>query len=142
MADPSTPQDPFSASRTTRVRARPENAGTGAAPWSAPPGPEPKPRPDAGGRAYAFPAADGMLWWAVAAAGVGLLLLARVVFVLGEGNVADDAQGAAVVAALGRVALGGGLAAAALLQRQLAMGLRLALLLGAAFVAVWGLPLP
>lgn len=84
------------------------------------------------------PARPG-LFWVVAAVGIGLLLLGRLVYYFA---VADDLPGElnapALFATLGVITLSAGLALAGVLQRGLATPWRIALLLGAGFFAVVG----
>lgn len=84
------------------------------------------------------PARPG-LFWTVAAIGVGLLCLARLVLFFAVSDAMDgDLVAPAFVAVLGVIALSAGLALAALLQRGLATSWRIALLLGAGFFAIAG----
>jgi hypothetical protein len=86
------------------------------------------------------PARPG-LFWVVAAVGIGLLALARLVLYFA---IADDLDGdvsaPAFLGVLGLIALSVGLALAGLLQRGLATPWRIALMLGAGFFAIagWG----
>lgn len=84
------------------------------------------------------PARPG-LFWTIAAAGVGLLLLARLVLYFAVADeLPGDRSAPAFVAVLGVIALSAGLALAAVLQRGLATPWRIALLLGAGFFAIAG----
>jgi hypothetical protein len=84
------------------------------------------------------PARPG-LFWTVAAIGVGLLALGRLVLYFA---VADDLPGdrnaPALFGVLGVIAVSAGLALAALLQRGLSMPVRTALMIGAGFFAAFG----
>ncbi|HEX2067056.1 MAG TPA: hypothetical protein VHI93_09615 [Candidatus Thermoplasmatota archaeon] len=71
-------------------------------------------------------------WWLVAAAGIGILLLADVVSFFDGGR----HTAAAVFSLLGFVALVAGLALSALMATRWPWGARVALMLGAAFLAV------
>lgn len=86
------------------------------------------------------PARPG-LFWAIAAVGIGLLCLARLVaFFAVQDELANDRVAPALFAVLGAITLSAGLALAAVLQRGLQVPWRIALLLGAGFFAVVGLP--
>lgn len=86
----------------------------------------------------AEPARPG-LFWTVAAVGIGLLALARLMllFVVQDG-LPNDQVASALFATLGVIALSVGLCLAGLLQRGLATPWRIALLIGAGFFAVAG----
>lgn len=76
------------------------------------------------------------LFWTVAAVGIGLLCLARlIVFFAVSNDLPDEQVAPAFFATLGVVTLSAGLVLAALLQRGLAMPWRIALLLGAGYFA-------
>ena len=84
------------------------------------------------------PARPG-LFWAVAAIGVGILCLARLMeYFAVQDTLANDQVVPALFGTLGIIALSAGLALAAVLQRGLAVPWRIALLLGAGFFAVVG----
>lgn len=86
------------------------------------------------------PARPG-LFWAVAAIGIGLLCLARLVGFFAVVNALPNAQVApGLFAVLGAIGLSAGLTLAAVLQRGLSVPARVALLLGGGFFAVVGLP--
>lgn len=91
----------------------------------------PAPSPYAPSPATARPARNlpADLWWLVAAAGVGILALARVVAYFDSGN----QTGAAFLAMLGSVAVVVGMALAAALGKALPWGVRAALLIAAAY---------
>lgn len=79
------------------------------------------------------------LFWTVAAVGIGLLALARLmVFFAVQDNLPNDQVAGALFATLGVIALSAGLCLAGLLQRGLATPWRIALLIGAGFFAVAG----
>jgi hypothetical protein len=79
-------------------------------------------------------------FWSVAAVGVGILGLARLVgFFAVQDDVPDDRVAPLLLATLGAITLSAGLALAAVLQRGLEVPWRAALLLGAGFFAVVGL---
>lgn len=87
---------------------------------------------------HAEPARPG-LFWVVAAVGIGLLCLARLVLYFAVADELDgDVSASAFMAVLGVVTLSVGLALAAILQRGLATSWRVALILGAGFFAVVG----
>lgn len=89
-------------------------------------------------RPRAEPARPGM-FWVIAAIGIGLLCLARLVLFFAMADELDgDISAAALIATVGVVTLSVGLALAAVLQRGLATPWRIALLLGAGFFAVVG----
>jgi hypothetical protein len=86
------------------------------------------------------PARPG-LFWAVAAVGVGLLCLARLLAYFAiQDTLPNDQVAPALFGVLGVLALSAGLALAAVLQRGLQVSWRIALILGAGFFAVVGLP--
>jgi hypothetical protein len=88
---------------------------------------------------HAEPARPG-LFWAVAAVGIGLLCLARLVaFFAIQDEMANDRVAPALFAVLGAITLTAGLALAGMLQRGLSTPVRAALLLGAGFFAIVGL---
>lgn len=116
--------------------------------YDEPPAPETVRRPDRPWRESRFdrrrdeprsePARPG-LFWVVAAVGIGLLCLARLVsYFAVAGDLDGDVSAPAFLAVLGLVALSAGLALAALLQRGLATPWRIALMLGAGVFAVVG----
>lgn len=81
------------------------------------------------------------LFWAIAAIGVGLLCLARLVVFFAIVNTLPGSQVASgFFAVAGAIALSAGLTLAAVLQRGLPIPARIALLLGGGFFAVVGLP--
>lgn len=81
------------------------------------------------------PAQPG-LFWTVAAVGIGLLCLARLMlFFVVSDELPGDQVAAALFATLGVIALAAGLALAGLLQRGLATPWRIALMIGAGFFA-------
>lgn len=89
-------------------------------------------------RDHPEPAKPG-LFWVVAAIGVGLLLVARLVFYFTVvDDLPDGLAAPALFAMLGIVTLALGLCLAAVLQRGLATPWRVALLLGAGFFAIAG----
>lgn len=76
------------------------------------------------------------LFWTVAAVGIGLLCLARLMlFFVVSDDLPDDQVAAALFGTLGLIALAVGLALAAVLQRGLSMPWRVALVLGAGYFA-------
>jgi hypothetical protein len=79
------------------------------------------------------------LFWTVAAVGIGLLCLARLMlfFVL-QDDLPGEQVASALFATLGVIALAVGLCLAGLLQRGLATPWRIALMIGAGFFAVTG----
>ncbi|HJQ93853.1 MAG TPA: hypothetical protein VJ874_06165 [Candidatus Thermoplasmatota archaeon] len=79
------------------------------------------------------------VFWTVAAVGIGLLALARLMlfFVL-QDDLPGDQVASALFATLGVTALSVGLCLAGLLQRGLATPWRIALMIGAGFFAVAG----
>lgn len=79
------------------------------------------------------------LFWTVAAVGVGMLALARLMlfFVL-QDDLPSEQVASALFATLGVIALSVGLCLAGLLQRGLATPWRIALMIGAGFFAVTG----
>jgi hypothetical protein len=80
------------------------------------------------------------LFWSIAAIGIGLLGLARLLlFFATSGNVPANQVAAGLFGVIGLVALSVCLACAAVLQRGLATPWRIALLLGAGYFAVVGL---
>ena len=86
------------------------------------------------------PARPG-LFWTVAAIGIGLLALGRLILYFAVADDLPGDQGApTLLAVLGGVTLSAGLALAALLQRGLSMPVRTALMVGAGFFAIagWG----
>ena len=84
------------------------------------------------------PARPG-LFWVVAAIGIGLLLLGRLVLYFAVADELDgEVSAPAFLAVLGVIALSAGLALAGVLQRGLATPWRIALLLGAGFFAIAG----
>lgn len=86
------------------------------------------------------PAKPG-LFWGIAAIGIGLLCLARLVaFFAVQDDIPNDQVAPALFATLGAITLSVGLALAAVLQRGLQVSWRIALLLGAGFFAIVGLP--
>jgi hypothetical protein len=81
------------------------------------------------------PARPG-LFWTVAAVGIGLLCLARlIVFFAVSNDLPDEQVAPAFFATLGVITLSAGLALAALLQRGLAIPWRIALILGSGYFA-------
>ncbi len=81
------------------------------------------------------------LFWAIAAIGIGLLCLARLIgFFAVQDGIANDAVAPLLFAVLGAITLAVGLTLAAVLQRGLQVPWRIALLLGAGFFAIVGLP--
>ncbi|MEA3136104.1 MAG: hypothetical protein QOJ26_640 [Thermoplasmata archaeon] len=79
------------------------------------------------------------LFWTVAAVGIGLLCLARLMlFFVVQDNLPNDQVASALFATLGIIALSLGLCLAGLLQRGLATPWRIALMIGAGFFAVSG----
>ena len=95
-------------------------------------------RHDAHDEPRAEPAHLG-LFWTVAAVGIGLLALSRLMlfFVL-QDDLPNEQVASALFATLGVIALSVGLCLAGLLQRGLATPWRIALLIGAGFFAVAG----
>ena len=95
-------------------------------------------RHDAHDEPRAEPAQLG-LFWTVAAVGIGLLALARLMlfFVL-QDDLPNDQVASALFATLGVISLSAGLCLAGLLQRGLATPWRIALMIGAGFFAVTG----
>jgi hypothetical protein len=86
------------------------------------------------------PARPG-LFWAVAAIGIGVLCLARLLeFFAVQDTLPSDQVAPALFAALGAITLSIGLTLAGVLQRGLQVPWRIALLLGGGFFAVVGLP--
>lgn len=78
-------------------------------------------------------------FWTVAAVGIGLLALARLMlFFVVQDNLPDEQVASALFATLGVIALSVGLCLAGLLQRGLATPWRIALMIGAGFFAVTG----
>ncbi|HUR25742.1 MAG TPA: hypothetical protein VM327_07000 [Candidatus Thermoplasmatota archaeon] len=79
------------------------------------------------------------LFWTVAAVGVGLLALARLMlFFVVQDNLPNEQVASALFSTLGVIALSVGLCLAGLLQRGLATPWRIALMIGAGFFAVAG----
>lgn len=86
----------------------------------------------------AEPARPGV-FWTVAAVGIGLLALARLMlFFAVQDNLPNDQVASALFATLGVIALSAGLCLAGLLQRGLATPWRIALMIGAGYFAVAG----
>ncbi|MHB1260689.1 MAG: hypothetical protein ACYC2H_03125 [Thermoplasmatota archaeon] len=86
----------------------------------------------------AEPAHLGM-FWTVAAVGIGLLALARLMlFFAVQDNLPNDQVAGALFATLGVIALSAGLCLAGLLQRGLATPWRIALMIGAGYFAIGG----
>jgi hypothetical protein len=84
------------------------------------------------------PAHPGM-FWVVAAVGVGLICLGTLVsFFTYMGDLDGEDVAPALFGVFGTIALAVGLALAAVLQRGLSTGIRVALLLGAGYFAVSG----
>lgn len=80
-------------------------------------------------------------FWLVAAVGIGLVVLGRIVlFFTNVGDLDGELVTPALFEALGVAALAVGLALAAVLQRGLSTGVRVALLLGAGYFAVSSSP--
>lgn len=134
MVEPLAP----SGTRGTRRTAAPP---PGAAPWSTVEHPERDPLRDAPPRApevarYDHPPATPGLFWILAAAGIGLLCMAHLIqYLAALDDLPDEQVAPGLFAVLGVILLCVGLALAALLQRSLATGHRIALLLGAGYFA-------
>jgi hypothetical protein len=125
VADPFAP--PSDTPRTPRRRA----------PNEAPPAYEPEPsRREV--RETRDPAHPG-IFWVVAAIGIALICLGSLVSFFGYmGDLDGEDVAPAVFVVFGTIALALGLALAAVLQRGLSMGVRVALLLGAGYFAASG----
>jgi hypothetical protein len=138
MADPFAPpaerasvppprRDPFAEPGTRSASGQVYPPMTGTAPPASPP---PGPRPE--------PASPGV-FWTVAALGVGLILLGRLIlFFVTMDDMPDDYVAPSLFTTFGVIALSGGLALAGVFQRGLNITWRIALLLGAGYFAVSG----
>lgn len=83
------------------------------------------------------------VFWTVAAVGIGLLALARLMlFFAMQDELPNDEVAGALFATLGAIALSAGLCLAGLLQRGLATPWRIALMIGAGYFAVAGAAAP
>lgn len=125
--------DPFAPPSDTPRRSRVPTTATTPAPSY-----EPQPEPWQAPRDVADPASPG-LFWTVAAVGVGLICLGSLIaFFTYMGDLDGEDVAPALFGVFGTIALALGLALAAVLQRGLSMGVRVALLLGAGYFAVSG----
>ena len=97
--------------------------------------------PHDSGRQSSQQAAHPGTFWLVAAVGVGLILLARIVsFFTNVGDLDGKLVAPALFEVFGVAALAAGLALAAILQRGLSTGIRVALLLGGGYFALSSSP--
>lgn len=126
----------------SRGMRRAPQAGPGAAPWSTTEHPERDPLRDAPPRPAEVarhdppPATPGM-FWILAAAGIGVLLLAHLIHYLAVlDDIPDEQVAPGLFAIIGLSLLCVGLALAALLQRGLSVPARIALLLGSGYFAM------
>lgn len=132
------PLAPSSTRGTRRATAPPP----GAAPWSTVEHPERDPLRDAPPRPAEVPRHDAPpatpgLFWILAAAGVGVLLLAHLIrFLAVLDDLPDEQVAPGLFGVIGVMLLCTGLALAALLQRGLSVAARIALLLGSAYFAM------
>lgn len=114
----------------------------GAAPWSTVEHPERDPLRDAPARPpevarYDHPPATPGMFWILAAAGIGVLLLAHLIHFLSVlDDLPDEQVAPGLFAIIGLALLCTGLALAALLQKGLSIPVRVALMLGSGYFAM------